>query len=146
MIFYFYCSFCYQGGFHMQLYINSVWFLVLSSGHNISCFAKSLETNALGFFGLLYFSSSLQLMLILSINSLLKVNSLLLGFLSVVLGLLILADLASQAPHSSRARGTYFACIHASARPESYLKTGGLCLQHGPTMTSKKWVRPCTAQ
>lgn len=64
----------------------------------MSCFRKNLETNALGFFGFFCFSFFPQLMLILSINSLLKVNSLLLGFLSVVLGfLLLLIDLESQA-------------------------------------------------
>lgn len=62
----------------------------------MSCFRKNLETNALGFFGFFCFSFSPQLMLILSINSLLKVNSLLLGFLSVVLGFLLI-DLESQA-------------------------------------------------
>lgn len=85
----------------MQLYINPVWFLVLSLEYSMSCFAKSLETNVLGGFGLLCFSSSLQLMFILYINSLLHVNSLLVGFLSVVLGLLSLVELVSQAPHSS---------------------------------------------
>lgn len=44
----------------MQLYINSICFLVLSSGYSMYCFAKSLETNALGCFGLLCFSSSVQ--------------------------------------------------------------------------------------
>lgn len=69
-------------------------------------------------------------MLILSINSSLKILPLLLGFLSVVLGLLILADLVSRAPCSS----------HVSARPKTYLKP--TCLHHGPTIGSKKWVRP----
>lgn len=119
-------SFCYQGGFHKQLYINSIYFLVLSSGYSMSCFRKNLETNALGFFGFLCCSCSPQLMLILSINSLLKVNSLLLGFLSVVLGfLLLLADLESQGLQSN---GVH--CLHPHfSHPKTYLKPMGLCLQ-----------------
>lgn len=114
-------SFCYQGGFHMQLYINSIYFLVLSSGYSMSRFRKNLESNALGLFGFLCFSSSPQLMLILSINSLLKVNSLLLGLLSVVLGfLLLLVDLVSQAPQSNGGH-----CLHphfctSQNLPEAY--------------------------
>lgn len=64
-------------------------------------------------------------MLILSINSLLKVNSLLLGFLSVVLGFLLLADLGSQAPQSNEGH-----CLHPHfSHPKIYLKPTGLCLQ-----------------
>lgn len=117
-------SFCYQGGSHKQLYINSIYFLVLSSGYSMSCFRKNLETNALGFFGFPCFSSPPQLMLILSINSMLKVNSLLLGFLSV-LGFLLLADLESQAPQSNGGH-----CLHPHfSHPKTYLKPKGLCLQ-----------------
>lgn len=112
-------SFSYQGGFHEQLYINSICFLVLSLGYCMSCFRKNLETNPLGLFGFLCFSSSPQLMLILSINFLLEVNSLLLGFLSVVLGLLLilLADLESQTPQSNGGH-----CLHPHfSHPKTYL-------------------------
>lgn len=78
----------------------------------MSCFTKSLETNVLGFFCLVCFSSSLQLMLTLSINSLLRVIYLLLGFLTVILGALIFVDLIRQAPSSS----------NTSACPKTYLK------------------------